>query len=61
MSQLTVRLEYTEIASSVMALKNSSKRTIEACDKIIDALDNAKIEEEENGKANRERKEGKGN
>ena len=44
MSDLTVTLNYTEIASAVMALRNHSKRTIEVCDKIIETLDKAKVD-----------------
>ena len=46
MSNLTVTLNYSEIASSVIALKNHAKKTIEVCDKIIEVLDKAKVEDE---------------
>ena len=48
MSDLTVTLNYTEIASSIMALRNHSIRTIEVCDRIIETLDKAKVENERN-------------
>ena len=42
---LTVTINYSEMALLLTSLKNNAKKTIEACDKITATLDKAGVEQ----------------